>query len=419
MIRSLRRKFMAAAMISLSILIAILGAGAAVFGYIRMEQSAEETLASLAEDRRPPKPGRRPPYPAFGYRISPDPMPAGAVIVSMDPEGTVSSVEYLGMVELEEEEIQKLIQNALRENEARGKTGSYKYAALQGEGGAWRLVFLDMSLPTRALLNTVSALLLAGIVSMGLLSVILFLVSGRIIRPLAENMEKQRQFVSNAGHEMKTPLGILMANTDALELHQGESRWSRNIRSQTERMHRLTENLLLLARTDEGGGSVPLEEVDWSSLIERRAGEFREAAGSRGMEIKLNLATGIKVLGEPGYLDQLAGILLDNGVKYGAAGGELKVCLEVSGRKARLTVENPVEVLPDVPPDTLFDRFYRASPARTQRDGGCGIGLSAARAITQMFRGKIRASYPGENRIRFTVELPLSSPRENESSNFT
>ena len=410
MIASLRRKFMAAAMISLAILMGILTAGAAVLGYVRMERSAEETLKSLTEKRRPPGPGKRPPYPAFGYRVNPDPMPAGVLIASVSPEGEVCSVEYLGMMELEEEEVRAIVRNALAEGASKGKTGSYKYVAAAEKDGSLRLFFLDMSFSTRILLNTVFALLLAGAISMGLLFVILFLVSGRVIRPLAENIEKQRQFVSNAGHEMKTPLGILMANTDALELYQGESRWSRNIRSQTERMHRLMESLLLLARMDEGGGGIPLEAVDWSCLAEKRAAEFAETARIRGIKIKTVLTEGLVVFAEPGYLDELLGILLDNAVKYGAAGEEVQVCLEAVGRKVRLTVENAVEVLPNVPPETLFDRFYRADAARTQKEGGCGIGLSAARAIVQMFRGRIEASYLGENRIRLLVELPASSP---------
>ena len=175
-------------------------------------------------------------------------------------------------------------------------------------------------------------------------------------------------------------------------------------------MHRLMESLLLLARMDEGGGGIPLEAVDWSCLAEKRAAEFAETARIRGIKIKTVLTEGLVVFAEPGYLDELLGILLDNAVKYGAAGEEVQVCLEAVGRKVRLTVENAVEVLPNVPPETLFDRFYRADAARTQKEGGCGIGLSAARAIVQMFRGRIEASYLGENRIRLLVELPASSP---------
>ena len=419
MIPSLRRKFMAAAMISLAILIGILTVGAALLGYVRMEHSAEETLRSLAEERRPPRPEGRPLYPAFGYRIHSEPMPAGVLIVSVDPGGEVRSAEYLGMMELEGEEVRSLVREALAGEAAKGKTGSYKYLSKEEEDGSLRLFFLDMSFPTRTLLNTVFALLLAGLASMGLLFVILFLVSGRVIRPLAENIEKQRQFVSNAGHEMKTPLGILMANTDALELYQGESRWSRNIRSQTERMHGLMESLLLLARMDEGAGDILLEAVNWSSLAEKRAAEFAETAHARGMEIRTFLASDIVVWAEPGYLDELLGILLDNAVKYGVPGEEVPVRLEAVGRKARLTVENVVEVLPDVPPETLFDRFYRANPARTQKEGGCGIGLSAARAIVRMFRGRIEAFYPENDRICFLVELPMDSPKQNKIKKFT
>lgn len=104
-------------------------------------------------------------------------------------------------------------------------------------------------------------------------------------------------------------------------------------------------------------------------------------------------------------MEQLINILIDNAVKYSNSGGEIITSLTGDGRKSKLAIENSIENLPDVPPETLFDRFYRANAARTQKDGGYGIGLSAARAIAGMHGGKIVATYVGTNRIRFAVEL--------------
>ena len=235
--------------------------------------------------------------------------------------------------------------------------------------------------------------------------IIVLIISKRAIRPIAENIAKQRRFVTDAGHEIKTPLAIIMANTDALELHLGESKWSRNIRGQSIRLNGLMKNLLTLARFDEDIASLPMEEIDLSSLFHDCLAAFNEIIERRQLTVIAEIAPAIKCSGNRESLIQLLTILLDNATKYANTGGDITVSLNAKNNKTIWKIQNTCETLPGVQPSTLFDRFYRSDAARTQKNGGYGIGLSIAQAIVAMHQCKIEAFYIDPASICFQVEI--------------
>jgi len=242
---------------------------------------------------------------------------------------------------------------------------------------------------------------------LGMLALVVVL-SRRAIEPVAESIVRQKEFVTNAGHELKTPLAIIRANTEAMELRQGESKWSRNIREQTVRLNGLMENLLLLARMDEFAAQPPAERVDLSLLAQETLCSFQEGAALRGILLEEDLQPGVTVRSDRTHMAQLLSILLDNAVKYTEPEGRIGVALGQQGDQVILRVENgPARLTGD--PSRLFERFYRGDPARTQKTGGSGIGLSAARAIAETWQGTIRAETKGEDRVVFTVTLPAGS----------
>ena len=242
---------------------------------------------------------------------------------------------------------------------------------------------------------------------LGMLALVVVL-SRRAIAPVAESIQKQKEFVTNAGHELKTPLAIIRANTEAMELRQGESKWSRNIKDQIVRLNGLMENLLLLARMDETAEPPPAERVDLTALAEESICGFREGAALRGIRLEGDLQPNVAVRSNPGHMSQLLSVLLDNGVKYTEPNGHIGVTLARAGTHALLQVRNSPANLPEDPAQ-LFDRFYRGDPARTQTTGGYGIGLSAARAMVEAWQGTIRAGMEGEDTVVFTVSLPGDS----------
>ncbi len=228
----------------------------------------------------------------------------------------------------------------------------------------------------------------------------------KAIQPIGVSIEKQKQFVTNAGHELKTPLAIIQANTEAMELHQGENKWTRNIKAQTARLSGLMGNLLTLARMDEAGELPPARPVDLSALAREAVDSFREAAALRGILLEDHVVPGLTIRSDREHMVQLLSILLDNAVKYTAAGGGIALHLAREGNVVCLRVRNAPARTPEGDLSRLFDRFYRGDPARTQRSGGYGIGLSAAQAIVQAWKGRIGAELEGEDTVVFTVRLP-------------
>ena len=230
-------------------------------------------------------------------------------------------------------------------------------------------------------------------------------LSQRAIAPIAENIVRQKQFVTNAGHELKTPLAIIMTNTEALELFNGESKWTRNIKAQTKRLSVLMQNLLTLSKIDEADLKLPMQDFDLGELIKESTAPFEEPALEKKIGFVVE-APEIAVNANRDTMGQLIGILMDNAVKYTPEGGEIRVTAFTDGKYAVLRQTNTID--PDdveENPERLFDRFYRRDEARTQKKGGYGIGLSAARAIATANKAQISISYNGQESIVFDVKM--------------
>ena len=285
-------------------------------------------------------------------------------------------------------------QEAAASGENTGREGRFKYRIAPSRDGRGSLVvFLDVSEDTRSMLTVAVLSLLAGAGCWLAAFLAVMLLSKRAISPIAESMARQKQFITDAGHEIKTPLAIIRANADALELHEGESRWSRNIRSQTERL-------------DEGGAARPeAAELELSQLIEDAAAQFAEPAEAAGLGLKTEIEPGLKLRGVPETVTELAGILLDNAVKYSAPGSVISLRLVREGGRSVLSVRNRCEERPREP-ERLFDRFYRGDAARTQSSGGSGLGLAIARALAENLHGSMSVETPGETDLEFVARFP-------------
>ena len=220
-----------------------------------------------------------------------------------------------------------------------------------------------------------------GLLCWLLMLLLVILLSRRAIYPIAQSIERQKQFVTNAGHEIKTPLAIIAANTEAMELYQGESKWSKNIHTQVQRLNTLMQQLLQLSRMEEGGTEKVAAEFSFSALLAEAIRPFQEPLALRGVVLTVDIQPDVQLYADKDAILQLISILLDNAVKYSKDGGQVVVLLQKTERHPVLQIKNTCVALPDTAPERLFDRFYRGDAARTQKNGGYGIGLSMAQAI--------------------------------------
>lgn len=280
-------------------------------------------------------------------------------------------------------------------------------SSLRGAAGGTVVVGMDISGRIRSMGSVLLISLTIGVAAWFLMLLLVILLSRRAIAPIAENIVRQKQFVTNAGHEIKTPLAIILANTDALELYTGESKWTRNIRSQTQRLSGLMQNLLTLSKMDETDLQLPMSEFDLGALAKDILRQFEESAAAGEILLSTEMDA-VTVRANRESIAQLIGILLDNAVKYTPKGGTVHICVRREGKHAILEESNTIDPSSkEEDPEKLFDRFYRSDRARTQKSGGYGIGLSAARAIAAANRAVIKAVYRNDYTIVFTLQLMI------------
>lgn len=353
----------------------------------------------------------------FGGPISEDnAMSARFFLVRTGLDGNVVFADTARISSVTEEEAKEYAAEALASGKSSGRIKNFIYKTSISRNGTENVtVFLDVSNQTRSFFTTLAISLLAGSICWGLMLLLVLLLSKKAIQPVAESFEKQKRFVTDAGHELKTPLAIILANTEALELHSGETKWSANIRAQVKRLNGLMQNLLTLSKMEENALQLDFAETDLSAAVKEGLEPFAEPAERKGIAISSETETGVSCsLNKDAFL-QLVSILLDNAVKYSVKGGEIIVKMKKTDKNVLFSVQNTCESLPECSPDKLFDRFYRSDSARTQKSGGCGIGLSAAKAIAEAHKGSIAAEYGEGNTITFTVKISTAGKKQKNS----
>lgn len=359
-----------------------------------------------------PKPGEAAPPPEFsagGPKNDYDTlMSSNFFTARFDAEGSLAFIDVSHTSAVSEEEAEALAaavyEGAQQSGKNDGKSGRFRFLAGTFAGGRETIiVFLDISSERFSNLRVLLLSAAAGGFCWLLMLLLVMLLSRKAIKPIAGNIEQQKQFVTNAGHELKTPLAIIQANTEAMELYNGENKWSKNIKSQIKRLDGLMKNLLFLARMEEGGAKVSRQEVLLSELLTEVLEGFSQSMELKDIALQREIHPGVVIYADQGQIEQLLFILLDNAIKYTNKGGEIRAAIISEGGRQKLQIENTCERLPDVPAEKLFDRFYRADTARTQKSGGYGIGLSVAATIAAANGAEIKAAYLCENRIRFSV----------------
>lgn len=399
MIRQLRRKMVATAMVSLFVVLAVILCAIHWVNYRAIVTSSDGVLDVLGANRGMfPRPGPEGFSPEMPYE-------ARYFSVLLGPQGQTIVVDTGKIAAVDQQEAVEYATQVWQGQSTRGFLGEYRYRKVW-EGVDCRIIFLDCG---RNLATFRGFLLTSLWVSAGGLAavfVLLVVASRRIVKPVAESYEKQRQFITDAGHELKTPLTIMGADLDLLEMEVGEREWLTDLRHQVGRLTRLTQDLIYLSRMEEGKPLSPPLEMVFSDVVEEEAQSFRGPALAKGQSLRLDITPMLTLQGDEGAVRQLVSILVDNAVKYAPDGGEIRVQVARQGRSVRLVVSNPVEtpIAPQQLPH-LFDRFYRGDGARS--GGGFGIGLSVAAAIVASHRGKIEAAAPSPQRLEMVVLLPM------------
>lgn len=334
---------------------------------------------------------------------------------ALSSDGNILRTDVTHISSLTEDEVTAITEALKNTAEGTGSYNGYLYRISNSvRTGGRIIILLDNSMQISSFFTVLFISVGAGIFGWLLMLLLVILLSKKTIAPVARSIEKQKQFVTNAGHEIKTPLAIILANTDAMELHNGENKWSKNIRAQTLRLSGLMQNLLMLAKMDESSAKLPMCGFDISTAAEDTVNAFIEPAALKGVMIEQDIQKELNLNGNRDSIIQLMTVLLDNAVKYTESGGTIRAKLSGNEKNITLSIANTCEPIDH--PEKLFDRFYRGDSARTQKNGGYGIGLSVAQAIVELHKGTITAEnitdtspnnpdIDTDNMLMFTVKI--------------
>ena len=289
-----------------------------------------------------------------------------------------------------------------------GFSGNYRYTAtVQGDETTY--VFVDCSRELASFRSFLSASVAISCIGWLAVLAIVTVASGAVIRPMVESYSKQKRFITDASHEIKTPLAVIDAANEVQEIESGESEWTQSIHEQVARLTALTERLVFLARMDEGSAGFTMASIDLSEAVDKAAAPFESVAVSRGKPLSTSIASGVRVHADAAAVAQVVELLLDNATRYASEGSVIELSLRAVSRAAgkgtaELIFTNAVDELPEGDLDRLFDRFYRADVSRSSKTGGSGVGLSVVRAIAEAHGGSATVS-GHDHQITFTVRL--------------
>lgn len=319
-------------------------------------------------------------------------------------DGTLVQADLQNIASVTEEDITPYLAAAVAHGAGYGSYGSYRYYVTRTGEGRNMAVFLDGYQQLRSVGLVLLWSLAADAACILLVFVLVVLLSRRAIDPVVRSAEKQKQFITDASHELKTPITVISTCLRVLEMETGKQKWIDKAQAQTEKLTALVNALVTLSRMDEGVSPLKMEPFPLSEAVVDTAEPFRDLAQSKGHSLILDIAPDLTYKGDEYAIRQLVSILLDNAVKYARADSPITLTLEKTRRGVTLRCRNGSDPIPEETLAKLFDRFYRADPSRNAATGGFGIGLSIARSIAEAHRGSICARMADEE-VEFAAEL--------------
>lgn len=306
--------------------------------------------------------------------------------VAVSYEGEILEVKN-GMSGVHTDEtLKNLAQSIIKSGRNNGIENNLAFLKVD-KGGYILVSFMDNTVVNESAITLFRYTLIFGGVALLLFFFLSVYLARRIVNPLEESYQKQKQFISDAGHELKTPVSVVSANAELLSREIGDNQWLQNIQYENERMGMLVGQLLDLARTENV--TPQMEHIDFSRLVAGEALPFESVAFEKGLVLNSNIATDIGLVGNSTQLKQLVSILLDNAIRHSKEHGEVWLTLTKEHGFAKLSVINKGDEIPVEQREQIFERFYRVDTARNGEDKHYGLGLAIAKAITTSHKGNI------------------------------
>lgn len=410
MLKKIQRRFILAAMAAFGTVMFLIVAGINWANYIQTTSRQDHLAMNLLEghgrrgpvgpeNEGPPGPGRD--MPGAGPEAE---FTTRFFTVVFDLSGEVEEISRDHISSIDDETAAEYARAVFLKDRERGYYGDYRYL-VRKDGAGITVLFLNSAIQLQFMQSLFLVSSGIGILSLLLVFLLVVFFSRYAVRPYIKNMERQKRFITDAGHELKTPITSIATSADIAAMEHEGDEWIANIQKQIGRLARLAGDLVALSRLDE---ETPFPEKTRFSLSDaawEAAEPFEVLAKAKGKHYQQSIEEGLEFYGDRDSVQKVISILLDNGVKYSDEGGEIR--LDVYGRRGKIWIEvfNTCDLPRVTDLDRLFDRFYRMDESRCVHTGGTGIGLSMAQAIAEAYGGRITVKSQSGRSICFKVRL--------------
>ena len=408
MIKKLQYKFILLSMSALLFVLVIIIAGINVVNYKAVTQEADMILSLLSDFKsefpmEPDKLGDRLPSgmsPEVPYESR-----YFSVVLEKDTR-QVFFVETNRIIVVDTQAAINYAETVLQKSNSTGFIQNFRYKIEHIENFI-RITFLDCGRKLDAYYSFLYASISISLFGYIVVFAFIAFFSNRIIRPISESYEKQKRFITDASHEIKTPLTIIRADADVLEMELGENEWLNDIKKQAAQLTELTNDLVFLSRMEESEHILPTIDFPFSEVVTETVLSFQGLAHRQEKELHCQIPPMLTLCGNEKSIRQLIALLLDNAIKYSPINEKISLTIEEQSKHVILTVTNTTsQPIEKEQLKLLFDRFYRVDASRNSKTGGHGVGLSIAKAIVEAHHGKIQALAPSENKLQISVKLP-------------
>ena len=415
MIKKMRQRVILASMAAFFAVIALIATLVNIIYFGVETGNADRTLNVIMEneERRtdfpmpgePGEPGENPPMqPFMGLPDLEMNYMTRFFVVRFDKDGKTSAVGMDYIAAIDSFDAVEYGHRVMRRSNDRGYIDAFRYLKSE-KGDETTIIFLNASKEQQSMKSVLILTIVVSAVSLAIVFVLVELFAGRAIRPIANNIKMQKQFITDASHELKTPLTSISTSLDVIEMEHGEDEWTENVRNQTGRMSKLVSELVTLSRLDEDMPLPDKENFSLSNLGWEIVEIYENQAKAKNKKFSAEIEEDVDLYGDKNSIGQMFSVLLDNAIRYSDENGEIRFSIFKKKNKVHIEVFNTCHY--DTPPDTnrLFDRFYRPDESRSRETGGTGVGLSIAKAVALAHGGEISASCPSGKTMTIKITL--------------
>ena len=405
MFKSLRKKFIATAVGSVAVVVAVLAITLNFINFNKLEERIDTTLLDASRSQALIKIFAEDGDDLVITKNSSSPTDYnGFSIAKVDNVGRIIKTYRDDALLPNQDALQDKVTEALKEEKTSGFIGSYRFLKVETNVGDL-ILFLNCQRELDSFESFLKNSILISFVVIVSVFVLVILISKKVIAPIQETYIKQKQFITGASHELKTPLAIISSNADVLEMEHGDSKWTNNIHNQVERLSSLVNSLVVFSRMEEKD-TVERARFNLTEALKSRIEDFSELANFQKKYIVTDIDSALNYYGEKDSIVQLMDILLENAIKYAPEDSDILVCLKKNRKNAILKVSNKADVKKgDL--SKVFDRFYRLDESRNSTIKGYGIGLSMAQLISEKHRETIRAYAPEDGIFKIEMRFTL------------